>query len=58
MSGTVLRYSPQSKAFTAQGPDGRWAPKAPATQAVVGGQQGVVDSRPQTPPGPRALTQK
>ena len=54
MSGAVLHYSPQSKAFTPRGSDGKWAPKGPVKLA----EQGIAQNRPQAPPGPAVLTQK
>lgn len=54
MSGSILSYSPGSKTFVPRGSDGKYSPRGP----VQMGQQGVVQNKPQAPPGPTVLTQK
>lgn len=54
MSGSILSYSPGSKTFVPRGPDGKYTARGPARL----GQQGIIENRPQAPPGPKVLTQK
>ena len=54
LSGSVMRFNPQSRSFTSQGPNGKWQPKGPVKLA----EQGVSENKPQAPPGPQVLAQK
>lgn len=49
-----MRFNPQSRSFTSQGPNGKWQPKGPVKLV----EQGVSENKPQAPPGPQILSQK
>lgn len=55
MSGSIVTYSPGSKTFVPRGNDGKWAPKHPGI--IETGRPGVVENKPQSPPGPTILKQ-
>lgn len=54
MSGSILSYSPGSKTFVPRGPDGKYTAKGP----VKINQQGIIENKPQAPPGLTILSQK